>query len=163
MGRRLVARWPKGRITVCTACEDNEGCKIDRGNEQRSNEERTFSTTTRTLRFRMHAYSCPSTAHIRHVPFLPHNYRIGFQVAHVDRLALGNDVGMGRRKEPPHVSKEETPLCVMRIRVGFAVLVVHPVVQRPRVHVPLRKGETIPLKYDNLYSRCKNFLARERK
>lgn len=75
------------------------------------------------------------------LPFLPHNYGIRFQIAHVDRVTLGDDVGMGRYEQPPHVSVEETSPHVVGIRVGFAVLVMHPMIQRPCVHVSLRIRE----------------------
>jgi len=69
------------------------------------------------------------------LPSLPHNYGVSLQVAHVDGVALGNDVGMRRRKKPPHVREEETSSHVMGVRVGFAVFVMYPVIQRPRIHV----------------------------
>lgn len=77
------------------------------------------------------------------LPFLPHNYRISFQVVHVNGVALGNDVGMRRRKKPPYVCEKETSSHVMGVRVGFAVFVMYSMIQRPRIYISLYKKNIV--------------------
>lgn len=59
-----------------------------------------------------------------------HNW-VGNQVAQVNLFAFLLDVRVLARQEPAYVGEEETALGVVRIGVGFAVLVVDSVVAAP--------------------------------
>lgn len=54
----------------------------------------------------------------RYIVFaLEHDNPIGLQVGHIDNLTLLDNLRMRRQKQPANVSKEETPLGIMWIRV----------------------------------------------
>lgn len=68
---------------------------------------------------------------------------IGKNIAHVDRLPLGDHIGMFLHHQPAHVGEEETPVGVVRVRVCFRELVVDPMVPDPLEHwiLKLEVGE----------------------
>lgn len=70
-------------------------------------------------------------------PLLPHEDGVAVQVAHVHRLAPLLDQRVGCEHQPANVREPEAPARVMRVRVRLAVLVVHSMIQCPRVDMPL--------------------------
>lgn len=48
---------------------------------------------------------------------LPHNYRIGLQIAHVDDFTFGHHFWVRRQEEPGDMSEEETSSCIVRISI----------------------------------------------
>lgn len=59
------------------------------------------------------------------------HHRVVGYVAHVHLAALFYDVGMFAHHQPSDVGKKEAPVGVVRIRVGFTVLMMHAVVAHP--------------------------------
>uniref|UniRef100_A0A182J8K7 Uncharacterized protein n=1 Tax=Anopheles atroparvus TaxID=41427 RepID=A0A182J8K7_ANOAO len=56
---------------------------------------------------------------------------IGLQIGNVQLLALGDHLRVLTAQQPADVREEEATGCIVRIRVGLRVLVVHPVVASP--------------------------------
>jgi hypothetical protein len=66
-------------------------------------------------------------------------HRIAGHVAHVNLAALFNNVRMFAHHQPSNVGKKEATVGVVRVCVGFAVLVVHAVVAHPLENCVLKQ------------------------
>lgn len=69
--------------------------------------------------------------------FLPHDHRVGFQVFHIDRTALGGYVRVFADHQPAHVWEEKSSRWVVWVGVSIGELVVNSVVSDPFVYVVL--------------------------
>lgn len=71
--------------------------------------------------------------------------RISPEVATIDQSPPPDHLRMLPHHQPPDMRKEETPLRVVRIRVGFGVFVVNPVIPNPVEHriLKMKFGELV--------------------
>ena len=80
-------------------------------------------------------------AHVQGKPrvkfLLEPNDRIFHQITEVHFPSHLDDVGMLLDQQPPHVRKEESTRCVVRVGVGFGELVVYAMIPRPVVNAAL--------------------------
>jgi len=80
-------------------------------------------------------------AHVQSEPrielLLKSHHWIFFQVGKVHGSSSCHDVRVLLDKEPPHVSEKESTCRVVRIRIGFGILVVHAVIASPMVNATL--------------------------
>lgn len=69
--------------------------------------------------------------------FLKHDPWIGFQIGHVNFLAILNDLWMFPRHQPADMRKEKSPICIVRIGVRIGVFMVLPMISHPNIQTVL--------------------------
>jgi len=71
------------------------------------------------------------------LPLLSHDDGVRLEIAHIDGFPLLQDFRVWCKHQPADVREKESTASIMWIRVSLAILMVHPVVQRPLIHVAL--------------------------
>lgn len=61
------------------------------------------------------------------------HHRIGQNVTHIDLSAATQHIRMLQHHKPTDVGEEETAICIVRISIGFRILVMHTMIAHPIV------------------------------
>ena len=82
---------------------------------------------------------------------LPHNDRIIFQVAHVNKFSLCFNVWMFSAQKPAHVSEKETSLDIVWICICLREFVMSSMISHPHVYRILNQKNHQILKIVTIY------------